>query len=278
MKIESAVISHVGKLRANNEDNYYLDGKFREDVSRTIQSQQIRKEKEKLIFAVCDGMGGELFGEIASLCAAKSLKLLEKREWSMQALGEYIKDAEKEMKKQAAEGESADMGAALAMLILEENAAYPANLGDSRCYMFRQGQLHKLSHDHTQAQLLVEHGLLGQEEARKHKGGHILTRYLGTDTGNVPEDFYQTEPFLLHEEDLFLLCSDGLTDMLSEEEIGAYLAKHAKERAEKLTEGLCTLALQAGGRDNITCMVVKIKRLGKNKRLHKMIEMFGIEM
>lgn len=278
MKIESAVISNVGKLRANNEDNYYLDGEYREDVTTAVQSGQIRQEKEKFVFSVCDGMGGELYGEIASLCAAKSLELFQRRKWSMQTLGEYIREAEQEMKKQAPEGEQPNMGAALAILILQENMAYPANLGDSRIYLFRQGKFLKISHDHTQAQLLVEHGLLGQEEARKHKGGHILTRYLGIDAGNVPEDFYRPEPFLLHEEDLFLLCSDGLTDMLSDEEIRDCLVKCGRGRMEKLANSLCGLALQAGGRDNITCMVVKIKNLGKSNKLHKVMGIFGIGM
>lgn len=278
MKIESAVISHVGKLRANNEDNYYLDGRCREELSENSASASLKAERETFVCSVCDGMGGESYGEIASKYAAKSLELFKQRGWSMQTLGDYAKEAEQEMKRHLPAGETAKMGTALVILFLKERTAYAANLGDSRLYLFRHGKLSQLSRDHTQAQLLADHGLLRQEEVRKHKGGHMLTRYLGTDAENLAEDFFLPEPIPLLADDWFLLCSDGLTDMLSEEKIQTCMAEHEKDGASRLAGILCEMALQEGGRDNITCLLVKIKKPGKDRKIPKLMELFGVGM
>lgn len=265
MKIESAVISNIGKVRGNNEDNYFLNGSFRENVLEHGKQEVLCKEGKKFIFSVCDGMGGEDNGEIASLCAVKALCVLKEQKWSKKSISDFLLAAEKNMKEwQDLEQKEKRMGAAIIILVLENNIGYAANLGDSRLYLFRGNSLQRLSKDHTQAQLLVEHGLLKEEEARKHIGGHVLTRFLGNDAEMSVDDFYEISPLKLKKDDIFLLCSDGLTDMLEDRELENCIKEWQKKPVKELTNALCQKALNAGGRDNITCLAVQIKKLGNN--------------
>ena len=140
------------------------------------------------------------------------------------------------------------------------------HLGDSRVYLFRENVL---------AQLMIEHGILDKKEARIHKGGHALTRYLGIDTELSPDDFYHLDPLKVNKDDIFLLCSDGLTDMLSDEEIEESIQKNQKKTAGILVSNLVEMALQAGGKDNITCIIVKIKDLGKKGIFESLKRRYG---
>lgn len=263
MKIESAVISNIGKVRNNNEDNYFLDGIFREDVLEHEKQEVLCKEGKKFVFSVCDGMGGEANGEIASLCAVKALQVLKEQTWSKKSQQEFLFTAKKnmEMWQQEKKQDKQKMGTAIAILLLENNTGYAVNLGDSRLYLFREKSLQCLSKDHTQAQLLVEHGLLKKEEARTHLGGHVLTRFLGNDMELSVDDFYEMSPLKLKKDDIFLLCSDGLTDMLEDKSLEYYIKIWQKKPIKELAEALCQEALKTGGKDNITCLVVRIKKL-----------------
>lgn len=275
MRVECAVVSHEGNVRTNNEDNYFLNGSFRKNILENRRNESMENKRNKYVFSVCDGMGGEEYGEVASLCAVKSMEILKEKNWSKQVLEEFIKNAKNSMKEQTLERFCDSPGATVTILILENNRAYTANLGDSRIYLFKGGILKQMSKDHTQAQLMVDHGMLGAEEARKHRGGHILTRYLGTDTEVFPEDFSVNEPVELDKGDLFLLCSDGLTDMLADSDIETCIRQYRDKKAEELASTLCSRALSAGGKDNVTCLIVKIKELSRKGVLEILSEVFG---
>lgn len=264
--IEGAVVSHEGKLRAGNEDNYFLNGLFRDDIGKNRSQEIFKGGGKQFVFSVCDGMGGEEYGEIASLCSVRAMDIFLKEKWSNQTIDEFIKLAGKNMKKQLGEQETRQSATTVTVLFLEKSMAYVANLGDSRIYLFRDGKLRQLSKDHTQAQLLVENGLLKEDEARNHRDGHILTRYLGMDLEPVASDFYCLD-LPLQCSDIFLLCSDGLTDMVADEEMKRCLEKWKEGEAERLAGELCSLALSAGGADNITCLVVKINQLEEKRTL-----------
>ncbi len=261
MKVECAVISDAGKVRGNNEDNFFLDGVWKENVGETHCEADIKKEGSRFAFAVSDGMGGEALGEFASLSAVEAMQVIKEKGWSEHAAEEFLALAKQKMKEYGdAKGQEEEvMGSALAVFVMEQRQGYAVNLGDSRLYLFRGRALRQLSKDHTQAQLLVEHGLLSEEEARKHRGGHALTRFLGNCVELSGEDFYQKE-ILLKKNDLFLLCSDGLTDMLEQREIELLLKKSCRLPVKKIAEYLYKAAMDAGGKDNITCLLVRIKQ------------------
>ncbi len=266
MRIESAVISHEGKIRTNNEDNYFLNGQFREDCSENRRKERQKNTAERCIFSVCDGMGGIDNGEVASKCSVKAMKIFQKKNWSEQTLEEFLEMAKKDMEKQLS-GKGEESGTTVTVLILEGSVAYAVNLGDSRIYLYREKELLQLSKDHTQAQLMVDYGILQEKEARSHKGGHALTRYLGADNEVSAEDFYCHEPLRIEKQDIFLLCSDGLTDMLADNEIKKCLEENQDAGADQIAEILCSLALSSGGKDNVTCLIVKIKEAGAKKAL-----------
>jgi len=256
--IESAVVSHLGNVRKNNEDNFFLHGKIRDNLSEHIVQTENTVKDTTCLFAVFDGMGGEEDGEMASWCAAMAAKnSMEKRAWSLSVfLSEFRKIInEKQIKEES--------GCTAAMLSVRKSKIQAYNLGDSRVYIYHTGRLKQISVDHTQAQLLVENGLLQQKEARTHKGGHILTRCLTAKYHTAEKDFYQPQVKKARAGDIFLLCSDGLTDMLTDDQISKCLQDKQSAPAGQIANDLCKKALEAGGKDNVTCLIVKIIEAGR---------------
>lgn len=278
MRIEYAVISHEGNIRKSNEDNYFLNGIIKENVFENRKREKEDRKGKRFVFSVCDGMGGEDYGEIASLCSVKAMKVFEKLDLSKQSLEQFLAIAKNTMKKQLTNDNTEECGTTITIIMFYKNIAYAVNLGDSRIYLFRKENLIPLSKDHTQAQLMIEHGMLTLEEAKKHKTWHILTRYLGVKTEVFADDFYYQKPFKIEKEDIFLLCSDGLTDMLTERKLKECIQKDQNKKAEILAEALCKQALEAGGKDNITCLIAKIKGLDREKKFLDYIgKVFNIE-
>ncbi len=261
MHIECAVFSHEGKLRTNNEDNYFINGLIRENVLENRRNEKIKDIGNKFVFSVCDGMGGESYGEIASLCSVKAMKIFLDKKWTKQTLEEFIGTARKSLQMQLLGKMNVNSGNTVTLLVFDNGIAYSANIGDSRIYLYRNKKLLQISKDHTQAQLMVENGLLSAKDIREHRGGHILTRYLGNDLDILADDFYCWKPFKLHKEDIFLLCSDGLTDMLEDEKIKDCIEQYKDKDIYILAETLHNYALQEGGIDNITCLTVKVQEI-----------------
>lgn len=156
------------------------------------------------------------------------------------------------------------MGTTLTALYLDQGKAICCNVGDSRCYFMRAGALRQLSADHTEAQQMVNMGILSPEQARKSKSWHKLTQHLGI----FPEEFviepHFGPPLVLKSGDVFLLCSDGLTDMAADEQIAEIL--NTGKNAEQTADALVKLALSQGGRDNVTALVLKVREEREHKR------------
>lgn len=202
--------------------------------------------------AVADGMGGEAHGDLASLATVKLLKKTPPRdEETMHRLMREANEEICEMMRRYGER----IGSTLTMLCLQGKTARMTNIGDSRCYLFRDGQLRAISKDHTQVRQMVDMGLLTPEQARTHRDRHKLTQHLG-----IFPDEMLIEPEMVELEvcagDLFLLCSDGLTDMVKDASIAQVLKseKTPKEKAEELF----AQAMENGGRDNITVLLVAV--------------------
>lgn len=251
MQIESACGCNIGLRRRNNEDNFYFDKQYLEadnDGMQDIFAATFSCNGEHF-FAVFDGMGGEELGEIASYTAAKTLeKYAKKGKPFLKEKEEFLYDTAINLNRQVfsagQEKGTERMGSTLVMLYFAGKEVYLCNLGDSRGYRLRGYDFYQISQDHVE----------DEKYARGSKPG--LIQFLGMD----PER-YVVEPFLtkgqIEKGDKYLICSDGVTDMLNDDEICEIMAdaEHAKECAERLIE----VSLERGGRDNITAIVCFIK-------------------
>ncbi|HVZ83470.1 MAG TPA: Stp1/IreP family PP2C-type Ser/Thr phosphatase [Terracidiphilus sp.] len=235
----AAAVTDRGRKRPSNEDAF---GYSVEDG----------------IYLVCDGMGGAAAGEIASsLAVDEVLHLLADRssnghapmpeavELAICAANEAI--FSRAQRNQRLSG----MGTTLVALTVEENRAWVLNVGDSRCYRLRQGELAQLTLDHSLVEEQVRLGRMTPAEARRSPLKNVITRALGTQCKVTPDIFgLEAEPG-----DLYLLCTDGLTRELPDQNIAILLS--GEEPLEVLCARLVEAAKRAGGHDNITCLLVR---------------------
>lgn len=257
MKIESAGGTHVGKIRYKNEDNFYINKFYKKDIGEQVCSIANERELPYYTFAVCDGMGGENFGEIASLKALEVLKQYDNGNLCNE-ITSYIDDANKVICQEMIEKEGKRIGSTVSLLTINQNRATICNLGDSRIYRYKEGILQQLSSDHTRAQQLVDAGVIDHIQARNHKMKHTLTQHLGV----FPHEF-QLDPYIksdipLQHGDIFLLCSDGVTDMLTDQEIEDIIAICAAQSAKYITNTILEKTLELGAKDNVTLIIIKV--------------------
>ena len=200
---------------------------------------------------MADGMGGHLAGEVASRMAIEAVQRMarENERPGIAALREAVACAHETILAHAQDHiECAGMGTTLSVLWLGENYAYIAHVGDSRIYRLREGSLTQITQDHSLVEELVRAGLITREQARTHPRRNIITRALGTHGENEP-DLLVTD---VQDGDVFLLCTDGLTGMVPDDEIERTLRDCGIEAA---ADRLLALALDAGGRDNVTLIL-----------------------
>lgn len=264
MIFESAVISHIGCRRENNEDNYYLNGVYKQNVEKEITQFEEPQAGRNILAGVFDGAGGAAYGERASLMAAASLAEYQEGLSSKKIIKNYIPHVNDLILREMNQiGDT--MGTTLAMLYLDGETANVYNLGDSRIYLFRERRLMQITYDHTQEQLLQEKiadspAGMYQKEIQHSKGKHLLTKYLGMkNLKELKPYFMERIPVLKH--DIFILCSDGLYNMVSKENMCKCLKKERKEPPLEIARAMAGEALLAGGKDNVTCMVVKAESL-----------------
>jgi serine/threonine protein phosphatase PrpC len=205
------------------------------------------------VFALADGMGGAQAGEVASAIVAKTFERgLPAQGTAQERLAETVQRANREIhERQLAEHEHAGMGTTVTAAYLEADSVAIANVGDSRGYLFRDGELTRLTNDHSLVQELVSKGELTDEEALEHPQRSIITRALGPEA--VVE--VDTWSYPLRPGDVVMLCSDGLTDMLPERQVQQALAETATLSAA--ADRLIDEANAAGGRDNITVVLFR---------------------
>lgn len=242
----------VGRQRHSNEDSHI--------VIENIWG--FGPGKTGGLFAVADGMSGHIGGATASREAIDGLRrqysvAFEQSRDEIQAdamyrLEKVVLDIHEEISELADKiAEYEYMGTTLSVLLLLEKTAYIAHVGDSRIYRLRRNRLDQLTHDDTMAQLSVETGYMEPEEAITHPLRHSLVQSLGQGVDEV-----QTVMKEIERGDIFLLCSDGLYDMVSDSEIRDILRDAADDW--KPCDHLVAAALQNGGKDNVTVIVVRI--------------------
>ncbi len=271
-RLSYAARTHQGRIRQNNEDNYYVDGSFRRNVDQP-ESSCAGKADGYLMASVCDGMGGEELGELASLTAVEKLDEFCGLNGRSPAAGKdedrlaaaplragamrYIRAANAgicgEIQKKGVR-----MGSTVSLLEFAADRVQAVNLGDSRIYRLRDGRLEQISTDHTAAASMIRDGILKPEEAAVHPGRHQITQYLGIFPSEMILEPASAD-LEVRPRDRYLICSDGLTDMVADGEICEILSRG--KRPEKLAQDLVQAALSAGGRDNVTVVVVEAEEI-----------------
>jgi len=228
MRVTAAAATDVGLVREGNEDSYLTEGP---------------------LFAVADGMGGHRGGEVASQLAVETLEKLFKE--GAGDLPDQVQEANRVVfERSVLDRKVAGMGTTLTAALVEGDRVRLAHVGDSRAYLLRDGQLRLLTEDHTLVHRMVSEGEISKEEAETHPQRSVLTRALGVDTVvDVDDDSLQVRPG-----DRLLLCTDGLTSMVSEDEIEDVLrtVPDPQEAAQRLVR----MANEAGGVDNTTVVIL----------------------
>jgi protein phosphatase len=223
---------------------------------REINEDACLELPEKRLWAVVDGMGGHAVGDVASRMVIERLELLPAAR-RPRDLDSLMREAETlllaanaDLRQEAARRQVRRIGSTVVLLLASERSCGYLWAGDSRIYLFRQGSLRQLTRDHSQVEDLKARGQLTAEEALHHPGKHLITRAVGAmDTLDVDTDRIE-----LQDGDVFLLCSDGLSNEVSDTEMSGELASGDCQQA---VTRLVELALLRGGRDNISVVVAQ---------------------
>ncbi len=251
MRFDIAARTHVGRVRKNNEDSFELLA-------------------ERNLFMLSDGMGGETHGEVASRMAVQAIAshcLEAERNPSSPLLGERRPDLSERTNRLISAMRAANraiydsarahparfgMGATVIAAWVDGQRLSLAHVGDSRAYLLRSGELRQLTQDHSLVAEQVREGILTLQQAGESEMQSILTRALGV----APDVEIDADELLLRDGDTVLLCSDGLTRMVTDAEIASTLLTPAAAAA--VAGGLIELANQHGGEDNVTVIVLRV--------------------
>ncbi|NMB27618.1 MAG: Stp1/IreP family PP2C-type Ser/Thr phosphatase [Tissierellia bacterium] len=242
--MEIGIKTDVGKIRDNNQDAYYISPKG--DYS---------------LFIIADGMGGHKAGEIASKMAidiiSNSLKSLltdltvEDKDIEDRIKNSIYEANDKIYKKSIEDEKFSGMGTTVTLAYVIDEKIFIGHAGDSRAYLFKNGILSQLTKDHSLVEELIRNGSISKEEAKHHPQRNIITRAVGT-SKEIKADLV-VEP--KSKDDILLLCTDGLTNMLDDDEIRDSLL--INKDIQKACEELVRLSNDKGGFDNITILAVK---------------------
>jgi PPM family protein phosphatase len=262
VKVTFGALSHPGKVRPNNEDHYLVVQRRR---SRTVLLTNLPgevtdpAEDNVYVLAVADGIGGSAFGELASRFALHNAFDLGHSavKWVFRITEQEIKDLKEQLEailqlvhrglvaRGNADPSLEGMGTTLTGAYLIGLDAFIAHVGDSRAYLFRAGVLTRLTRDHTMAQEMIDAGLPVEPSLR-----HMLTNCLGGREHKLKVDFNHV---LLTDQDRMLWCTDGLSDMVTDDEIAAILGYQPDPQAA--CQALVDAALENGGKDNVTVVL-----------------------
>lgn len=233
--MNAASRTHIGLVRASNQDALLLQpGKYG-------------------LYGVADGMGGHKGGDIASMMAVSLVKrFLSDVKPTHEQLRKGIEEANQMIyEEQLYRSDLDGMGTTLTVIWEDKNRILLGHVGDSRAYLLRDQTLRQVSQDHSMVAEMVRDGLITEEEARRHPYRNIITRALGTDE-TVDVDVTEIEK---RAGDIYLICSDGLSEYVREEQMRQLLLEHGLEEAADL---MLNLALKGGGRDNISLVIAEV--------------------
>jgi protein phosphatase len=270
--IHVAATTHPGMSGKNNEDNYAVS------AHRLSQSDRT----SSVLAVLADGVGGHQAGEVASEIATETIskivlasdanKPLEILEYAM------VQANQKVANHSVSDNERLGMGSTCSCVWIIGDRAYTTSLGDSRIYFIRNGQIRQVTTDHTWVQEAIEHGIIKPEQARNHPRAHVIRRYLGSKkpiepdfrlrlhTEETDEKAISNQGMKLLPGDQFLICSDGLTDLVEDIEILESLQDQNKDSA---IQSLVDLANSRGGHDNITIIHLQVPLQNEEVKLKR---------
>jgi PPM family protein phosphatase len=275
VSIDFGAKSHTGHTRPNNQDAYiiYRSGRYWERIMTSLESGDLPARSDEIGYgmAVADGMGGAASGEVASSMAIRVLMslILNAAKWALKLDNPETREAEVQDVINRAE----EYFQRVDQTLMEYAEAYPRlqgmgttmtgaysfgddlfilHIGDTRAYLFRQNKLKRLTHDQTVAQALADAGAISPEQVSTHRLRHTLTSVLGGASKKIQMEIRHVR---LLDGDRLLLCSDGLTDMVSEQEIAEVMT--ATEDSTGACEKLTNIALENGGKDNVTVLLAR---------------------
>ncbi len=224
----------VGLVRQGNEDAYIV---------------------QEPLFGVADGMGGHSAGDVASGTAVQTIQSGVERSFphDTEALAVLVREANEAIWDRSSQDASLrGMGTTCTLVLIEDEEAHLAHVGDSRAYVWRDGELTQVTRDHTLVDRMVSEGRITVEEAARHPQRSIITRALGVDS-SVEVD---VQTIQLQEGDRLMICSDGLTSMINSAVISDVLA--SEPQPQRAVDALIELAKKAGGEDNITVVLIDV--------------------
>lgn len=239
-------ISDVGRVRDGNEDSISWDARLG-------------------LIMLADGMGGHNAGEVASAMAVETIKAALQDVLAPEiqaadiidypdAVREAVSFANQEIHEQAQmKTECAGMGTTVVMGLFRNDSVILAHVGDSRIYRFRHGDLERMTSDHSLVQEMVDSGYLSQEEAQQSASKNLITRALGI----APEVEVDVREVPVQRDDIFLMCSDGLSDLVNDDDILKVITDAGKDM-QSAVQSLVNLANERGGTDNVSVILVSM--------------------
>ena len=238
MEYKAFALSDMGKVRSNNEDTFFCTD-------------------WEGFFLVADGMGGHKAGEVASAMTrdliSEKLRTTKGAENLDTLIREAFLEANTKVHGKALKGTDCEgMGCTCVVLMLREQSFFLAHVGDSRAYLLRKGELKQMTRDHSYVEELFIRGLITEEEKVDHPYKHQITRYVGC-TSKLEVDISSGPVW---NGDLFLVCTDGLSEMVAPEKMKEILQAHSDPQDS--AKMLIAEALEAGGKDNVTAVVVQV--------------------
>jgi len=235
LTFRTSVCVNKGCKRENNQDNFYVNGIILEEEMRNEPVIFVENRTGSLYFsAVFDGMGGEELGEVASFIASSTLRKYQTSNYA-DFIEKYIAEINEAILNETVRRDKKRIGTTIALLNITGKIANCCNVGDSRIYLLRGKKLKQISFDHASGNKLTQHIGMSSDDG-------VLVPY--------------KQLIKIKRNDVFLLCSDGLTDLLSNSEIESILNNNTDDKTSVIT--LVNNALNCGGHDNITVMSVKI--------------------
>lgn len=238
--IEYWCASHIGNVRRINQDNISYDGKFLKPTHKNIFVKGKKKLDRNILFGVFDGIGGGEFGELASYIAARKASELRMNNDVPLVLSNFCKNVNKDICDYAKSNDISSMGTTAALLVFAKDEIVLCNIGDSKIFRINNGNIEQISNDH------VEISPYGMKP--------LLSQYLG-----ISSDELIIEPYLArgkYNNDIYIICSDGLTDMLTKDEIIEIVNTN---NCENIINKLLEKALEKGGKDNISIIVCNVQ-------------------
>jgi len=270
MIIDYSVRSHKGNVRENNEDNFYCAGVSLTPETRKSMFQKSGSMASPCLFAVCDGMGGQEDGEVASQHAANWLGYYSDRINDASGaekdaiVQQYVAETNTQLLAEM-RNRGVRMGTTFAMAAVDDDGIHAYWLGDSRIYAVFDGKFFRISEDHTPVTSKIKLGIMSEQEARRSGDWHKLTAFLGMPVSDGEAAADCSKPISVKSHARVLICSDGLTDMVFDDSIEKHMrqSKTADEAASRLLQE----ALINGGRDNTTLIVfdIMLQQIGQTQ-------------